>query len=754
LEAKFLGNGLFSTARTVLSRIGGYLASLFKSSLPADRSTEIEDISTGEKIEISKEIPEPVSTPAEEVVESSVDPITEIDGLSDTALEEGAVDPVPQDVVEREEPAVTPLEDISDTDLVAEIEESVSAPDIEEVTEPEIEIEADEDESNLPGEAEESLAEEAAEGDTDDEADDEDADEEDDDEEALEEGDEAYIPDVEEEEQEVFEPIVFAETPESLSGETFREFSANEMGLLEEGEKESLLKGLNKLRPALTMALAYMREESIGANDYLELLKKSGEEIDIRLDGKPVDKNAKLLYAAFCVSFGKLSEKIGKASNLLSVASFFHNEKIPLDLIKSHLKYAPEPIQTAEVDIFGAPNIIGKYFDVKLEDGYFTVDQLVQELSRFKLKYSARRKWAQAVADIVSAGFPEKSYEPDIWPDVSLLLPHAFESSRHARRYSVAVESTIKLLNLSGLYLKSAGRYKEAVEALNISVSTAESYFGKEHAELALLLNNRGMALREVCEYGSAMKDLQRAIDINSDALEPDNPSHVADMNNIGLVFLDTGDFKEASRYFAEALGLAEKVFGKNHPQVSACCGNLAVAFYRLGEKEKAAKELERALLIDREIRGPGHVSVAVRLSNLASLKMESGDTEAALLDITEALRIDEAAFGGGHPRVAEDLGKIATIQKLMGELDESKKSFRRALQAGEAVFGMDHPAYAVIKNNFGKLLHAKGDRNKALKNCMEALAVFKKRFGAKHFMTVSAGANVKSLDAKRAGKK
>ena len=555
----------------------------------------------------------------------------------------------------------------------------------------------------------------------------------------------------------IYEPLKISVKKVSISVD---EIATSIVEKVEGVDSDAVIKlaaSLGQSEPAIEMAIMYLKEESPDINAYIALVGEKISMLEARFENDVKDEHierkdfpdpASLATAAvFLLAHEKLQEKFGKAINVLSAAAFFANEKIPLDLIERHIEFIPEPISTPELSFFSAPEKIGKLLLVTSNDDGLTIDPVIHKLIRFNLNFRDRKKWAQAVADIVSSEFPEKTYDTSKWDDASKMFDHAVASATNAKFYNVAGESAVKLFNLCGLYQKSRGIYGEAKTFFNSSVEIATALHGKKHPELAFLLNNRGMLFRELCDYGKGLKDLRLALEIDMEALGPDNPSTISDMNNLGLLLMDTGDFAEAKLNFEKALKVGEKIFSKRHHQVAVFCNNLGVVNYRIGDKGKAKEFIARAASIDMEVLGKGHPSVAIRLANLASVQMRMGENDEALENYIEALHIDEAVYGKSHPRVAEDLANMAMLQKNMGDNDSARKNFRLALQIDETFYGKKHPAYAIHQNNYGKFLVAKGDRKNGLVACRQALGTLVKSLGENHYVTVEARRGLELLE-------
>ena len=81
------------------------------------------------------------------------------------------------------------------------------------------------------------------------------------------------------------------------------------------------------------------------------------------------------------------------------------------------------------------------------------------------------------------------------WTVCSVLLPHALAGAGHAEALGVVPEITGRLLNESGLYLKTLGEFVSARSALERALEIDEKVFGPDHNNVAVSLQELGFTL-------------------------------------------------------------------------------------------------------------------------------------------------------------------------------------------------------------------------------------------------------------------
>jgi tetratricopeptide (TPR) repeat protein len=365
------------------------------------------------------------------------------------------------------------------------------------------------------------------------------------------------------------------------------------------------------------------------------------------------------------IAFNEVKQISHSSADLLNLCAFLASDDIPVELLNSGVQYLPESLTAVAADPLAfddAVDPLRRYSLVEITAESISVHRLVQAVNRDRLDGDEKKKWAEAAVRIIDEAFPFDSDDVRTWIVCSRLLSHALAAAEHAEALDVALDSTGRLLNQTGLYLKERAQFAEAKG-----------------------MHERALAIYEA-EYG------------------PDHPDVATNVNNLGLVLKALGDMEGAKKMFERALAIDEATYGLDHPTVAIRVNNLGGVLQALGNMEGAKKMYERALAIDEAAYGPNHPQVAIYVNNLGGVLQALGDLEGAKKMFERALAIDESTYGLDHPDVAIDVNNLGFVLEALGDMEGAKKMYERALSIFTEYLGEDHPNTVTVQNNLDSL--------------------------------------------------
>jgi tetratricopeptide (TPR) repeat protein len=496
----------------------------------------------------------------------------------------------------------------------------------------------------------------------------------------------------------------------------------------------ALAEALGDLPLALEQAGAYMEVKGITLSDYLKMFTDRKNELWDRA-GPPPDYQD-TVATTWNIAFDEVKQISSPGADLLNLCAFLAPDDIPVELLNSGVQYLPESLTAVASDPLAFDDAVAplrRYSLVEITAESISVHRLVQAVIRDRLDGDELKKWAEAAIHIVDEAFPFDSDDVGTWPVCSRLLPHALAAVEHAEALDVASDSTGRLLNQTGLYLKGRAQFAEAKEMFEHALAIDKSTYGSYHPAVAIDVNNLGGVLQALGDIEGAKKMFERALAIDEATYGPDHPTVAIRVNNLGLVLKALGDMEGAKKMFERALAIDEATYGPDHPTVAAGVGNLGLVLKVLWDPEGAKKMYERALAIDEAAYGPDHPDVAIDVNNLGGVLQDLGDMEGAKKMYERALAIDEAAYGPDHPQVAIYVNNLGGVLKALGDMETAKKMYERALAIDEATYGPDHPDVAIDVNNLGGVLKVLGDMEAAKKMYERALSIFTEYLGNNH---------------------
>ena len=317
-----------------------------------------------------------------------------------------------------------------------------------------------------------------------------------------------------------------------------------------------------------------------------------------------------------------------------------------------------------------------------------------------------------------------------------------FIESRPATEQERAIQEARRLFTESQNQ-RRAGKYDQARELGEKSLSIREKWLGKEHLELAAPLTNIALIYKDLADFEAAEKSHLRALAIREKALGPDHTSVSTSLNNLALLYKEMGNLDKTEQLQRRALAIFEKVLAPDHPNVGFMLGNLAEVARMKGDLAHAEMLNRRAIEILEKAFGPSSREVAISVNNLANTYKEKGDYEEAEPLYRRALAILESSMGPNHPNVAAPLGNLAEIARHRRDYAAAESLNQRVLQIFQKGLGPNHPNVGLVMSEIGVLHRLRGDLEKAEETYKQSLALLEKEMGPEHPYVGAALSNV-----------
>ena len=399
------------------------------------------------------------------------------------------------------------------------------------------------------------------------------------------------------------------------------DFLLKRTGYTDREAADALADALGDLPLALEQAGAYMDATRRSLSDYLKMFTDRKNELWERA-GPPTDYR-NTVATTWNIAFDEVMQLSSSGADLLNLCAFLAPDDIPVELLNSGVQYLPESLAAVAGDPLAfddAVDPLRRYSLVEITAESISVHRLVQAVTRDGLDEDEKKKWAEIAVRIVDEAFPFDSNDVETWPVCSRLLPHALAAAEYAEALDVASDSTARLLNQTGVYLKGRAQFAEAKEMYERALAIDEAAYGPDHPTVAIDVNNLGDVLQDLGDLEGAKKMYERALAIDEAAYGPDHPTVAIRVNNLGLVLQDLGDLEGAKKMYERALAIGEATYGPDHPQVAIYVNNLGSVLQNLGDLEGAKKMFERALSIFTEYLGEDHPNTVKVQNNLDSL--------------------------------------------------------------------------------------------------------------------------------------
>jgi serine/threonine-protein kinase len=275
-----------------------------------------------------------------------------------------------------------------------------------------------------------------------------------------------------------------------------------------------------------------------------------------------------------------------------------------------------------------------------------------------------------------------------------------------------------------GLALYGAGRYAEALDALDAALEQTVRAVGESHPAVAAVLTARGVTHYEHGRGDAAVPDYERSLAIWTETVGPEHPQTAVLINNLGIIALDAGRHEEALRRYDEALRIWRATVGPEDKRVAMALNNKGSVYAALGQHDASLEHQRQALAIQERRLGADHTDVARSLNNIGNALNGLGRHEEAIAALERALGIYDTVLGPEHPYATYPRGGLAWARLGLGEASKAREAFERVLEIRRRALGQEHRDLIDALQGAGEAALAVGDHKGAAARLEEALAL------------------------------
>jgi tetratricopeptide (TPR) repeat protein len=532
---------------------------------------------------------------------------------------------------------------------------------------------------------------------------------------------------------------------------------------------------------AISIAAAYMEDNSITLDKYLGLLRKSDlGSISSRLS-TPVSR-------ALMLSLRQLQSERPQALGICNLIAVLDRQSV----VESLLFYDRKR--------YDARNFYGSLRKLQLlslvqrsaEDYHYSMHRLVRdfflEYLQIEGKLEAQR---QLAVQLLSNRYPygDKSFwpvcrtynphaekaimynGPDVWPRAALLrsmTSYHQNCGRHATAYAYYME--VRQI------CASHGPLSEKQEDLMVDVSLRAAQMlglmSKFNAGEKLLHNTIGRIKSKVepgkpqliharslqawfCSWRGQHAEAERLWRLClEDNIKIYYETHVDTFiyqSNIATALIEQEKYLEAEEMLAQNIRGRISIRGTDHPDIIASQEILAVVYYRQG-KYKEAEALNREILnISHRIQGSENPTTLNIINNLSLNLLALGRVSEGEVMQWRLLASRERQFGSLHEEVAKARFNLAVTLEKLGKYSLAEEQNRLALEAQKKLFPSDnHPTTMNMMNTLGILLLRQEKYEQAEPVLREVLKARREVLGTNHYQTLISQNNLAGLLMKR----
>ncbi|TVY65025.1 Protein SERAC1 [Fusarium oxysporum f. sp. cubense] len=509
-------------------------------------------------------------------------------------------------------------------------------------------------------------------------------------------------------------------------------------GLHQEGESEQDLLQLSSrlefLPLALVQAAAFIQENSITVNEYLELLDGSEDDlIDLlneefetvgRDSGTP-----RAVAQTWMLSFQQIEKQYPFASELLSLMCLFDRQKIPLDYVDFHAKENLPPGSNIKMQLVKALGVLKAFCFIRPEKGGdHTMHRLIQLVTRTWLVRKGNMvEFTRHAFSAVSDFYPYASFQDAEWwvEDMRTCNAHLSHAKSVLEIQIIETEED-KLIRASVLHRVASffgfqGRSTEAETLQSEAVDIRLEVYGEEHEQTLYSMTDLATSLAEQGQWDKSERMLENIIESLKRLHGDEHHQTIGAMNTLAWIFSGQGKKDESIALFSHVFEVGKRILGEEHSEVINAMSNLAI----MSEGEEA-EEMQRRVL-ELRIKNYGEEnprtldckeSLAITLYNKGG---HLGEAEDLQVEVFEARK---RILGKAHPDTLQVMNDLGCTWLLFGQLflnerylypdvdmlGDAKRLLEECLPLRINLLGPDHEDTVETRT--------------ALEDCLEALEV------------------------------
>ncbi len=499
----------------------------------------------------------------------------------------------------------------------------------------------------------------------------------------------------------------------------------------------TLVKKLGYLPLAISQAGAYIAQNQITIDKYLELYK---EEKNILLSSEvmPVSDRHIPVYIAWNLSLKEIrdNDKTGKAINLLNILAFCHFVDIPKSFLIEYL-YGVTDNKT-EIEFNKIVSFLRQYSLLKVTPDTVAIHHLLQDCIRSTMNLQEQKIVLKKAIDTIKKIYPLENKKSNDYELVKILLPQIEDLYFYTKKHLGLLDSVQLIIYIADAYRK-LGDYNKAKTLLEEALTIQENYYGTHnHVEIITTLNVLGHVYLWFGDYKKAKELLEEALNFHQKHHSTHNRKEIAlILHRLGHTYLWLGDYNKAKTFLEEALTIQENYYGtRKHIETSSTIRRLARVYLSLGDYNKAKVLSNEALTFYENYYGTRkHIEITFILNTLGRTYLWSGDHSKAQILFEEALSIQEHYYGTRkHTEIAFTLSRLGQTYLLLGDYNKAKTLLKEALAIQENYYGThNHVAIIYTMDVLGETYLRLGEYCMARELLEKAMAFQESYYGPNH---------------------
>ncbi|KAI9818975.1 MAG: hypothetical protein M1832_004143 [Thelocarpon impressellum] len=546
-----------------------------------------------------------------------------------------------------------------------------------------------------------------------------------------------------------------------------------------------LVEQLERLPLALVQASAFMLEQTIGLEEYLELLRP--EDSMVELLSTPFEdfgrhsEIPKAVTATWMVSFNQIRQSDTHAVEILSLVTFLDRQSIPKGLFEREERGALD--LTRAFGTLKAFSLVTATQDGKM----FDMHRLVQLVMRKWLTLRGEtEKWAGDALAMIFDAYPSGVFEN--WKECATHMPHALAVLGHtptmttmsllraslsqniaqylltkgefegAERWSLQASSIRKgdlgpehpdtltsEASLASAYW-SQGRWSEAEETRLQVMDARKRLLGPEHADTLTSMKDVATTYWKQGRLTEAEELLLEVTQMRKRVLGPDHIDTLESMSYLGATYRDQGRWREAEETELQVVEMTKRNLGQEHPETLLAVANLAATYWSQGRFKEAEGLLLQVMDLTKRQLGPEHPDTLTSLADLAatySAQERWAEAEEIELEVMEART---RLLGPEHPHTLTSMANLAATYKEMKWWTEAEKLLLPVVESTRRQMGPEHLDTLRIMASLAATFRSQGRRADAEELLRRGTETRRRVLGPEHADTVASMAELAAV--------
>ncbi|WZH48136.1 uncharacterized protein QYS62_009302 [Fusarium acuminatum] len=459
---------------------------------------------------------------------------------------------------------------------------------------------------------------------------------------------------------------------------------------------------------ALVQAAAFIQENSITVNDYLQLLEGSDKDLidllseDFETVGRDSD-TPRAVAETWMLSFQQIEREYPFAGDLLSLMSLFDRQAIPLEFLEFYSEEKKRAESNVRMQLVKALGVLKAFCFIRADKGGdHNMHRLVQLVTRtWLIRKGIMGPFARDALLSVSEFYPYAYFEEI--STCTAYIPHAIS----VLDLQLVESDEDRLLRASMLhrvasFFVNEGWYTEAERLQREGIPIRSELLGEDHMETMVLKYDLAACFMHNKKFEEAERSMTAVMETWERLYGDEHYKTLEAMSMLASNFNNQYKHDEAARLYTHIFEVRKRVLGEDHLDTIEAMGELAVT---LGGKEGVVMEKH---VVDANTRALGaeHPTTLISKSHLAMTLFYEGEIwESEDLEI-EVLEASKRVHGEEHPVTINRMmnlaqtwvtlgDRTADIRHLYPDVDlfgDAKKLLEECIRLRTKINGPDHP--------------------------------------------------------------